>query len=72
MVVRLLWLSLICAQKPKSAVKCIRLDRRWRFRIQHTELDVAFLGKQNVVRLDVSMNDALGVKMLQAVEGLEN
>ena len=31
---------------------------------QHTEFDVAIHSKQDVVRLDISMNDAFGVQVL--------
>jgi hypothetical protein len=64
MVVRLLWLSLICAQNPKSAVQFVRFGvilPTWGL---HTQLDIAFLGKQNVVRLDIAVNYALGVQVL--------
>jgi len=33
-------------------------------KIRPTQLDIALHGQQNVVRFDVSMNDALGVQML--------
>lgn len=37
-----------------------------------TQLDVAFHGEQDVVRLNVSMDNTLGMKMLQAVQSLRN
>ena len=36
----------------------------------HTQFDVAFHRKQNVVRLDVSVDNTLGMEMLQAIKCL--
>jgi hypothetical protein len=60
MVVRLLWLSLIWAQKPKSAIGRVSAIEKHVLG-SLTQFDVTLEGEQDVVRLDVSVNDALGV-----------
>jgi hypothetical protein len=63
MVVRLLWLSFIWAQKPKSAIGHVSgIEKPVLGSL--TQFDVTLKGEQDVVRLDISVNDALGMQML--------
>lgn len=62
MVVRFVWAWSIWAQKPKSAVSCVSFGNyRWMDMLERTQLDVALHGEEDIIGLDITMYDALGM-----------
>lgn len=70
MVVRFVWAWSIWAQKPKSADVSVSLRSICVELLTRTQLDVALHGEKNVVGLDITMYDALGMQMLQPLQCL--
>ena len=71
MVARLERCSVSLAQKPKSALGRSAIEKGREGKVQRTDLDIAATVEKNIIGLDVTVNDVLLVKVLQALTGLD-